>query len=161
MEIIYTHEQLDPTIIEHLLERLFPARKVYFWDFNSEPPVGLELQDEKAIVCKSEFDSERIEFNNCLTIYRFPKEGEDERTLHIAKKLSAIVNGQTLTAYTHPGHPTDPYYIIVFNCGSPFLADDSNSNLADRTGLKVKIVGPWHLPSYKFDEWGNLLKHNG
>jgi hypothetical protein len=158
MEILYTSTHIEVDLVKNLLLQLFPERKVFCWDFISNEPEGWNSQDERSIVFNLAYASELIQFNHCLTIYRFPTLGENERALFLARKLSTAFEIEVFTGYQHPANPKDPYYGILFKKGISYLIDDSNSDLADGTGLPVTVIGSWHIPDYTFDAWGNLVQ---
>lgn len=57
----------------------------------------------------------------------------------IAKALSQNYQIKTVIDFTHPAHPHDPYYSLLYDTGDCFLVSDSGWDENE----ELVIIGPW------------------
>lgn len=152
MEDIYADKKIDNNEIKSSLLDLFPDLSIFYWDFNGDSPLGLDIENSDHIFFNTTFHNDKREFGLVISIYRTPKEDYQERGLLIGKKISIDSNVRVLVPFTNPEDTDNPYYDIVFDNGLTYLANDSDTNFADGSEGLVIIIKEHKLPELRFDK---------
>jgi hypothetical protein len=158
MESIYADIKIDDAVIRESLEALFPDLEVFKWDFVSEAPANFNSDNVHHIVFNTSIEETKIEFGFLIEIFRTPIKNGRERSIEIARKLAQRIDHRILVPYISSENPDYPYYVLIFDKGKTFLADDFDTNFADGTDSRIKVLGTRSAEEFEMDGKGNLIR---
>ncbi|MBD2767768.1 hypothetical protein IC235_07670 [Hymenobacter sp. BT664] len=159
MEEIFLSRAITSAEAKALLQSAMPSLIVFEWDMmkGKDAPPDLNPDVDTHIWFELDAESDSLPLFPCrLSIYNLPRERVEERQLWLGQMLSARYELTVWVSFTHPDRPTDPYYGIVFERGESYLADDSEVASGELNAKPVLILGPYPLPSMKFDSYGRF-----
>ncbi len=156
MEYISIDNILDSEEVKRFLKKLFPELRVFYYDFNHEPPADMDLDNGDAIFFNYSINNDRSEFKVDLSIYRTPVVDEEQRALYIAQKISDHFSIQTLVAISDPIHE-DPYLNIVFKNSKTYLVDDSLVDWTGETNGHLQFIMEHKLKDILFDKKAQII----
>jgi hypothetical protein len=151
MEDIYLDKLLNKDQILITLSEVFSELTVFHYNFNDDIPEKLDLNNPNHIFFNTEEEFDAKEFSFKISIYRTPEVHHQERELYLGKIFSEKYKIKILIPFVKPDEPNDPYYCIVFENGKIFLADDSEIDNSNNTGM-IKILQEYNLPVIGFDK---------
>ena len=146
-----------------MLEEWFPALAIEDWDLSSADRAGEALKtpaiDSADILFQVEHN--RSEFPTTIQFDRFPgpqNEAVIQSTMiELARMFATVFACRTITDGSAYGEDDSPYWDIIWDNGRSFLADDCDSEFADRRGGPVKVARELSLPSFELDDSGRLI----
>ena len=158
MEDFYISKVLSTVQIMEFLQAAMPSLTVFEWAMLVDDQELMKFDStDSAHIFFETTASEVPQFPQHLAIYRTPNEHEEARALWLGQKLSAAYRVNVLVPFTHPEKPDYPYYDIVFQNGSCYLADDSETEFGEQDAKPVRILGPYYLPKAEFDAFGSYI----
>ncbi|MCB2410324.1 hypothetical protein [Hymenobacter lucidus] len=159
MEEMYVGRVLTVAQIQAFLQAVLPELTVFEWSMmvGEDEPMVFDSTNATHIFFETT-TSEVPHFPQHLAIYRTPHEDWEARSLWLGQGLSATYAVAVLVPFTHPEQPLDPYYDIIFQNGSSYLADDSQTDFGEPDAKPVRILGAYDLPPATFDASGNLIE---
>ncbi|UOG76853.1 hypothetical protein MTX78_09690 [Hymenobacter tibetensis] len=157
MEEFYLSKVLSTAQIQECFRDAMPSLTVFEWAMmiGDQEPMEFDSADPMHIFFEAS-TSEVPQFPQHVALYRTPNEDWEARSLWLGQKLSATYGMAVLVPFTHPAQPHYPYYDIVFQDGSPYLADDSETEFGEPDAKPVQILEVYALPEVHFDTCGNL-----
>jgi hypothetical protein len=158
MEDFYISKVLSTVQIQEFLQAAMPSLTVFEWALlvDDQEPMRFDSTDSAHIFFEASI-SEVPQFPQHLAVYRTPNEHEEARALWLGQKLAATYEVSVLVPFTHPEKPNYPYYDILFQNGSSYLADDSETEFGELDAKPVRIIGPYSLPKAEFNTFGNCI----
>ncbi|UOQ68060.1 hypothetical protein [Hymenobacter volaticus] len=158
MEDFYVSEMLSTGQIQECLQAAMPSLTVFEWAMlvGDQEPMEFDSTNPKHIFFEADA-AEVPQFPQHICIYRTPNEHWEARALWLGQKLSATYQVDVLVPFTHPEKPDYPYYDIVFQNGSSYLADDSETEFGEPAAKPVCLLESYSLPRAKFDTFGNYI----
>lgn len=116
---------------------------------------GLTELNEKPQLISYTVQASDSEFPIFIELFFPQKEQVAEREQYIARHLSQTLNCRTIVGY-QPKDSSTPFYNLIFEQESVFLANDLDTKLAGDGENEVEIVRPFDINwKYSFDKFGN------
>ncbi|MGB0907042.1 MAG: hypothetical protein ACPGVT_06080 [Maricaulaceae bacterium] len=133
--MILSETNFQPDTLLAFFGETFPERKWQFWDMNSDcaadiKPHMMGFYIETAVSKPYPLAINLMESNEDLI---------SEYQTKIARALSRTYQIKTVIDFTHPDHPYDPYYSLLYDKGDCFLVSDSLWEESE----EFIIIGPW------------------
>jgi len=156
LEQIGINIQVNKDKIKSILSETFNDCKIYYFDQETTWNIENDKKLDNNSICFSLIKN-RSEFPIMIEITRTPDKDNLEREQYLAKIISDELNCKTIASYKEPNTPDDyPLDSIIFENGSAFFANDSNTIWADGDSGEVIVVKEIGFVNYKFDRRGNL-----
>lgn len=157
LETVYTDHPIEIPEIKAALSILFPGLSVYHYDFQEDSPETLNISKPGHAFFNTTYHPEKLEFRFSICLYGLSETDSEKRELYLGQHLSDLWLTRVLVPFRKPDEPDNPYYDVLFQNGSSFLVDDSDSNFADDSDKPVMIIGEYPLSELRFDDNGNWM----
>jgi hypothetical protein len=159
LEQIGLEKKIERNLIQGFLSEVFGNLRIHYFDQGSTWKIENDEKLDSNSIAFTIFKN-NSEFPRRVEILRTTEANSMERGIFLAKLFSEKFNCSTITNFSDPENPDDPYACLIFKNGKSYLGDDMHSVWAEGNGDKVKIVKEIEVEDYSFDKKGNLRTAN-